>query len=367
MTHELPVDEDTGQGWVAPTAPEDPRGLATVPEGLGEYDRPPEPSQRYSSMPVLDVSPADEAPRQFVGDEPTGAEAMREAPYGAEYYPEMDHGAAGVGAGAYGFADMGLGYMNDAVPSLPPMTAQQQAHYASLTPVSRDSPLENTDANRAYMEGVGGTKALQEAASRSGNFPSALDTVKANNYTPGMFAVDEHTGRSLSPSALRPFGRQPPGGAWREAEPAAQAAAAASWREAEPAARAAPAEPVAERLPQDVPLYEPSYPAAPVDLAVAPPPEYVSAYAPPYAAPPSGPPMDLPPPPMPPIPAHLGGAAPAYWGGSAPARLSSAEPAQMGGAAPALGPIAAPPAVGASHVTPSYLADTTTVTHPHAA
>ncbi|WFC93791.1 hypothetical protein MBRA1_000414 [Malassezia brasiliensis] len=152
---------------------------ATMSEGMG-------PDAAYGSM----IPEADEA-----------AYANTEAP--GEYGVQVSNMA-------YPGYDMGLGYPNDAIPALPPMPPASHlasvggGQYISLTPNSRGSPLGDASENRAYFEGVGSTKALQAAAARINNFP-AIDHLDINQ-TPGMFATDEASGRSLSPSALRPFG-----------------------------------------------------------------------------------------------------------------------------------------------------------------
>ncbi|WFD36085.1 hypothetical protein MCUN1_002956 [Malassezia cuniculi] len=94
--------------------------------------------------------------------------------------------------------DYGLDDADDAIPGLPPVDPSYPVH----TPLSGNSHYNNYDEhNRAYFEGVGGTKALQAAAARSTSGFPTLERLDLNS-TPGMFANDVN-GRSLSPSALQ--------------------------------------------------------------------------------------------------------------------------------------------------------------------
>ena len=243
------------QGWSAPghgpsmpasvpvSAPDAAAGLPTVPES--------EDVQDYSEAYVEEGDPriyAGEGDPQayeyanaarypeHVGHEAdlaasaTMSEGMgHDAAYGGAMIPEADEAsyvnaeAPGEAPGEYGVPvsnmaysgyDMGLGYPNDAIPALPPMPPASHlasvagGQYVSLTPNSRGSPLGDASENRAYFEGVGSTKALQAAAARINHFP-AIDHLDINQ-PPGMFATDEASGRSLSPSALRPFGHTSP-------------------------------------------------------------------------------------------------------------------------------------------------------------
>lgn len=110
--------------------------------------------------------------------------------------------------------EYGVDDVNDVIPGLPPVDPSYPAH----TPLSENSTHNNyEDHNRAYFEGVGGTKALQAAAARTtAGFPT-LDRLDLNS-TPGMFASDTN-GRNLPPAALmqslsassssQPLGMQP--------------------------------------------------------------------------------------------------------------------------------------------------------------
>ena len=232
------------QGWSAPghgssmpasapvSATDATAGLPTVPES--------EDMQDYSEAYVEEGDPqayeyADAAhyPEHMGRDADLAAsgtmsEGMgQDAVYNDSVIPEADEAEYednevpteapaeyGVSHMAYPGYDMGLGYPNDAIPALPPapsvghLASAPGGQYVSLTPNSRGSPLGDASENRAYFEGVGSTKALQAAAARINNFP-AIDHLDINQ-TPGMFATDEASGRSLSPSALRPFGHTSP-------------------------------------------------------------------------------------------------------------------------------------------------------------
>ncbi|WFC98397.1 hypothetical protein MYAM1_001124 [Malassezia yamatoensis] len=205
---------------------DDPNELATYqedthgqpyPEGMATMPR--------DSFPTTD-------PRMRQASFPHESNAIQEPAQAGHAYPANYEDAPGE-YGAYGsepphahFADtqlptetgyeeydMGYGYATDAIPALPPAPSSTRmppsgSQYASHTPNSRDSPGEEHGESRAYFEGVGSTKALQAAAARNNHFP-AIDHMDLN-YTPGMFATDENSGRSLSPSALRHFGHTSP-------------------------------------------------------------------------------------------------------------------------------------------------------------
>ncbi|WFD31403.1 hypothetical protein MSPP1_002438 [Malassezia sp. CBS 17886] len=116
-------------------------------------------------------------------------------------YPDYGGGAQPQYPCGY---EVGVGYPHAEVPSFPPIEppAPQPEQYVSVTPHSRDSPLEDgREENRAYFEGVGGTKALQAAAAaRNSGFP--LINYANINQTPGMFATDAESGKNFSPSEL---------------------------------------------------------------------------------------------------------------------------------------------------------------------
>lgn len=177
-------DVDMGsQGWVAPADPameapghvRSPTGqlgvLPTVHETEDAAYETEEPSRRYSSL----QSPAPVAYDPVRGTFPEAPPP----PPGTQVPPP---------ANVYD-----MGHASDVIPSYPPTTAAVEDH--------------DGEPNQAYFEGVGGTKALQQAAARSGNFPMYDQYTAHNNYTPGMFTADpSRGGRSLSPSTLRPIG-----------------------------------------------------------------------------------------------------------------------------------------------------------------
>ncbi|WFD42480.1 hypothetical protein MPSI1_001125 [Malassezia psittaci] len=251
------------QGWAAPGLVSAPSASSQAPElntGLPtvmESEDPAEPSDTYdvdqqddpnmysayqenaqrqlypegsASMPRESYPTTD--PRLQQASFPHELDAIEEPAQARHAYPTDyeespgEYGAYGSGPPHAHFADtqappetgyeeysMGYGYATDAIPALPPAPSSTRmppggGQYASLTPNSRDSPGEEQGESRAYFEGVGSTKALQAAAARNNHFP-AINHMDLN-YTPGMFATDENSGRSLSPSALRHFGHASP-------------------------------------------------------------------------------------------------------------------------------------------------------------
>ncbi|PKI84119.1 hypothetical protein MVES1_002262 [Malassezia vespertilionis] len=222
------------QGWVAPGhesvlvhPPQEPiQGLPTVLEGDDTLEFGEEQALRerdaYTSLPVAQAEEHARNPPSYAQDthpnehpsrsygpgfaaQREEVQAYQEPPSSRHAYPESNYAPQEPapyfqdgGAGPY---DAVSGLPSDAIPAYPPMPPGVPL-YASLTPISRDSPMEEFagEGNRAYFEGVGGTKALQAAAARSGNFP--MDNFDMNS-TPNMF-VAGNEGRSFSPSALRP-------------------------------------------------------------------------------------------------------------------------------------------------------------------
>ncbi|WFD20011.1 hypothetical protein MCAP1_002255 [Malassezia caprae] len=156
-----PLDdrEQGSQGWVAPEVPPADTGslapgLPTVHESVHDAYEWEEPSRRYTNMTT--------APSQ---------------PDLHQYVPD---------ASAHD--------MNDVIPSFPPV------------PPAPEVPLEDATEDRAYFEGIGSTKALQEAAARSGGFP-AMDTYSHGPpEMSGVYMPEASQVRALSPSALRPVG-----------------------------------------------------------------------------------------------------------------------------------------------------------------
>ena len=206
----MPAQDAHAAGLPTVVESEDPRDYAQdydeeyAPEYAPEYAEGHEPSaygdahrsEQHSRASGYEPEPLHEAdayPEPSAFPEPIAEE---DEAYAAqpEYHPGYD---------------MDYGYPTDAIPSFPP-PPPANGPYASATPNSRGSPLEDLgEGNRAYFEGVGSTKALQAAAARTGsNFPR-IDHLDMNR-TPGMFATDESSGRSLSPSALRPLGHTSP-------------------------------------------------------------------------------------------------------------------------------------------------------------
>ena len=157
-----PLDdrEQGSQGWVAPEMPpadtvSPPPGLPTVHESQHDAYEWEEPSRRYTN-----VASAPSQPDLY------------------QYVPDATSNA-----------------VNDVIPSFPP-----------VPPSAPDVPVDDTTEDRAYFEGIGSTKALQEAAARGGGFPT-MDTYRHSQpEVSGLYMPEASQVRALSPSGLRPVG-----------------------------------------------------------------------------------------------------------------------------------------------------------------
>lgn len=204
-SHDMDDHMHGSQGWVASadqgldTMQDDARygapvGLPTVHEGVDDQYEGEEPSRRYTSEPrgsgaagmhAVQPETASLGPSDMYDEMPQRQLAEAPAPPPGMYAP-----------------DVSLHHMSDVVPAYPPMPPSVTS---APMPQVMETPNDERLQNRAYFEEVGGTKALQAAAARSGGFPVMDNYSTHNNHTPGMFTMDEG-GRSMSPSALRPIG-----------------------------------------------------------------------------------------------------------------------------------------------------------------
>ncbi|WFD23650.1 hypothetical protein MEQU1_002344 [Malassezia equina] len=156
--------EQGSQGWVAPEvpAPADTGsmapGLPTVHESQHDAYEWEEPSRRYTNTAI---NPSQPDLYQYVPD--TEANAM-----------------------------------NDAIPSFPPVPPSAPAPAAAS-----EVPLEDTTEDRAYFEGIGSTKALQEAAARGGGFPP----MESYHRGPSDMYMPESHSHNFSPSSMRAAGQ----------------------------------------------------------------------------------------------------------------------------------------------------------------
>jgi len=244
-----PLDdrEQGSQGWVAPEVPPAETGsaapgLPTVHESVHDAYEWEEPSRRYGN-----VAPAPSQPDLH------------------QYVP-----------------DAGVDAMNDVIPSFPPM------------PPAPEVPLEDATEDRAYFEGIGSTKALQEAAARGGGFPSMDSYSHGPLDMSGVYMPDAAQVRALSPSALRPVGPGVPSHPSDAPVPQHMAPEYGMMPQSMPPSMP-PAHPMPPSMPPAHPMPPSMSPAHPMSPSMPPPQPMPSYGAPPtYVPGPTGPPRDAP-------------------------------------------------------------------------